>query len=69
MPRPLGDRTAWTFGYYPTKNVLKELRIAPRFYTSRFAAEEASDRWAATNDCEVTPPLRVKVEIPKGVKR
>jgi len=69
MGRPLGDRTFWTFGYYPTKYARKELRVVPKLYTGRYVAGIAAQRSAAETGCEVTPPLRVKVEIPIGVRR
>ena len=70
MPRPLGDRTRWTFGFYPNHGKGRiQLQVTSRLFSGRFAAEEASERLAAETGCEVTPPLRVRVEIPKGVRR
>jgi hypothetical protein len=70
MPRPLGDRTRWTFGYYPKDGAeMGRLTIAKQLYSGQHGAEDAADRAAAATGCEVTPPLRVRVEIPKGVRR
>jgi len=72
MPRGKadGNRTAWTYGFYPKSGAdLGRLTIARQLYSGAHGAEDAADRAAAATGCEVTPPLRVRVEIPKGVRR
>jgi hypothetical protein len=70
MPRPLGDRTRWTYGYHnPADKSHGALTIAGRLFSGRFGAEEAAERFAAESGYQVTPPLRVRIEIPRGVRR
>lgn len=70
MPRPFGNRTAYTFGYYPQHGRAPgALTVAHQTYPGRRAAADAAARAAGDLGCEVTGPLRVIIEIPKGVKR
>ena len=69
MARPFGDRHLWTFGYYPSKVARRQLIIARKLYTGCYVAGVAAQRASAENGCEVTQPLRVTIEIPKGVWR
>ena len=70
MARPFGNRTAWVFGYYPQHcKSPGRLRLVRTLYTASREAARAAERTAGTLGCEVTPPLKVTVEIPEGVKR
>ena len=70
MARPFGNRTAYTFGYYPMHcKSPGKLVLARRLYCGQLDAADAAGRTAGNLNCEVTGPLRVIIEIPKGVKR
>ena len=70
MARPFGNRTRWTFGYWPEHGKAPGvLTIAHQLYTGQHEASDAADRAASKMGCKVTPPLKVTVEIPEGVKR
>ena len=70
MRKPPDHLTRWTYGFYPAhgKNP-GVLTLAQRVYNGKLQAEMAAGRACSELDCEVTPPLKVKVEIPKGMRR